>query len=299
MSNATSLSGMTGFGRTDGVMGPWTWSVEARSVNGRDLNAKLRAPTGFEVLDGVARDAAQARFARGQITIGLQVRRAESAGNVRVNTEVLDRYLAAGEPYLLRGQALTATLDGLLSLRGVIEAGEETDPDPEQQDSLMAAIGASLASALDALKASRLGEGAALRPLLDGRVNQIASRAATADDEARAHPVLIRERLERGMAELLGEGALPPDRVVQEAAVLAERADVCEELDRLGAHIAAARALLVGAGPAGRKLDFLMQEFMREANTLCSKSASSALPTIGLDLKGLIEQLREQVQNVE
>ncbi len=295
----SALSGMTGFGRADGALGAWTWAVEARSVNGRNLDAKLRSPPGFEGLDRIAREAAQARFARGQITIGVQAKRAEGAGNVRINTELLDRYLAVGEPYLLRGQALTATLDGLLSLRGVIEAGEESDADPEMQEKLLAAMGASIEAALDALKVSRLGEGAALAPVLEGLVDQIAQRAAAAEGEAQTHSVLIRERFERRMAELLGEGVLPQERIVQEAAVLAGRADVREELDRLAAHIAAARALLSGDGPAGRKLDFLMQEFMREANTLCSKSASSALTAIGLDLKALIEQLREQVQNVE
>ena len=290
------LSGMTGFGRSEGALGGWSWAVEARSVNGRNLEARLRAPPGFEGLDRVGREGSQARFSRGQITIGVQARRSEGATVARVNTEVLDRYLAAGEPYLLRGQALTPSLDGLLALRGVIDTG---GLDPEEQEALLAAMCASVEAALDALTASRLLEGAALRPLLNGLIEQIESRVAAADAEAQTHPLLIRERFERRMAELLGEGGLPQDRIAAEAAVLAGRADVREELDRLIAHVAVARALLTGDGPAGRKLDFLMQEFMREANTLCSKSASSALTALGLDLKALIEQLREQVQNVE
>lgn len=290
------LSGMTGFGRSEGALGGWSWAVEARSVNGRNLEARLRAPPGFEGLDRVGREGSQARFSRGQITIGVQARRSEGATVARVNTEVLDRYLAAGEPYLLRGQALTPSLDGLLALRGVIDTG---GLDPEEQEALLAAMGASVEAALDVLTASRLLEGAALRPVLNGLIEQIESRVAAADAEAQTHPLLIRERFERRMAELLGEGGLPQDRIAAEAAVLAGRADVREELDRLIAHVAVARALLTGDGPAGRKLDFLMQEFMREANTLCSKSASSALTALGLDLKALIEQLREQVQNVE
>ncbi len=290
------LSGMTGFGRSEGALGGWSWAVEARSVNGRNLEARLRAPPGFEGLDRVGREGSQARFSRGQITIGVQARRSEGATVARVNTEVLDRYLAAGEPYLLRGQALTPSLDGLLALRGVIDTG---GLDPEEQEALLAAMCASVEAALDALTASRLLEGAALRPVLNGLIEQIESRVAAADAEAQTHPLLIRERFERRMAELLGEGGLPQDRIAAEAAVLAGRADVREELDRLIAHVAVARALLTGDGPAGRKLDFLMQEFMREANTLCSKSASSALTALGLDLKALIEQLREQVQNVE
>jgi uncharacterized protein (TIGR00255 family) len=181
----------------------------------------------------------------------------------------------------------------------VIEADSEADADPELQEQLLAAMAVSVEAALDALAASRQAEGAALTPLLTGLIDQIAERVSAAGVEAQTHPALIRERFERRMAELLGEGTLPEDRLVAEAAVLAGRADVREELDRLGAHIDAARALLAAGGPVGRKLDFLMQEFMREANTLCSKSASSALTAIGLDLKALIEQLREQVQNVE
>jgi uncharacterized protein (TIGR00255 family) len=290
---------MTGFGRAEGAAGAWSWAVEARSVNGRNLDVKLRGPAGFESLEKGARDAAQARFSRGQVTVGVQARRAGGEGAARINTEVLDRYLAAGEPYLLRGQALTPNLDGLLALRGVIELDGEAADDPQARDQVLAAVAASIEQAFDGLLASRRGEGAALGPVLNGLVDRIAERAAAAEVEARTHPALIRERFERRMAELLGEGGLDPDRIAAEAAVMAGRADVREELDRLAAHVAAARGLLSAGGPAGRKLDFLMQEFMREANTLCSKSASSALTAIGLDLKALIEQLREQVQNVE
>lgn len=293
------FSGMTGFGRAEGAMGPWTWAVEARSVNGRNLDAKLRAPTGFEALERGVRDAAQARFHRGQISLSVQVSRVEPRLALRVNTELLDSLLAAGEPYLLRGQALTPSLDGLLALRGVIDADSEAAADPQLQEQALAAMAVTVDQALDALLASRQAEGAALTPVLTGLVGQIAGRVAAAEGEAKTHPALIKERFERRVAELLGDGALPEERLAAEAAALAARADVREELDRLGAHIAAARALIAGPGPAGRKLDFLMQEFMREANTLCSKSASTALTAIGLDLKALIEQLREQVQNVE
>jgi uncharacterized protein (TIGR00255 family) len=299
MSKAQPLSGMTGFGRAEGSLGAWSWTVEARSVNGRNLDARLKSPTGFEALDRGLREQAQARFGRGQVSLGLQVRRDDAGGGVRINTELLDRYLAAGEPYLLRGQALAPSLDGLLALRGVIEADSEADADPQAQDQLLAAMSLTVEAALDALLASRQAEGAALAPVLNGLVDQIAQKVAAAESEAQTHPALIRERFERRMTELLGEGTLPEERLVAEAAVLAGRADVREEIDRLHAHIDAARSLLTAGGPAGRKLDFLMQEFMREANTLCSKSASAALTGIGLDLKALIEQLREQVQNVE
>ena len=294
----SKLSGMTGFGRAEGAHGAWSWAVEARSVNGRNLETRVKAPVGFESLDRVARDGAQARFHRGQIGLSIQAKRADSPGAVRINTELLDRYLEAGEPYLLKGAALTPSLDGLLALRGVIEAGE-ADEDLEALAAVLAAMAVTVGAALDALKASRLDEGAALTPVLGGLVDRIEAIVADAQAEAAGHPAMLKERFSRRMAELLGEGVAGEDRIAAEAALLATRADVREELDRLAAHIDAARSLIGGGGAAGRRLDFLMQEFNREANTLCSKSASPTLTAHGLDLKAVIEQLREQVQNVE
>lgn len=289
---------MTGFGRAEGAHGAWSWAVEARSVNGRNLEARIKTPAGFESLDRTARDGAQARFHRGQINLSIQAKRADSDSAIRINTELLDRYLEAGEPYLLRGAALAPSLDGLLALRGVIEAGE-ADDDPEILAAVSAAMAATVDAALDALKASRLEEGAALTPVLSGLVDRIETIVAGAQAESAGHPAMLKERFAKRMAELLGEGVVGEERIAAEAAVLATRADVREELDRLTAHIDAARALINGGGAAGRRLDFLMQEFNREANTLCSKSASPALTAHGLDLKAVIEQLREQVQNVE
>lgn len=294
----SKLSGMTGFGRAEGAHGAWSWAVEARSVNGRNLETRVKAPAGFESLDRTARDGAQARFNRGQIGLTIQARRAETEGAVRINTDLLDRYLEAGEPYLLKGAALTPGLDGLLALRGVIEAGE-AEEDPETLAAVGAAMAVSVESALDALKAARGDEGAALTPVLNGLVDKIEALVAAAATEAAGHPALLKARFAARMAELLGEGAVGEDRIAAEAALLATRADVREELDRLGAHIEGARSLIKGGGAAGRRLDFLMQEFNREANTLCSKSATAALTALGLDLKAVIEQLREQVQNVE
>jgi uncharacterized protein (TIGR00255 family) len=294
-----ALSGMTGFARQDGALGPWTWSVEARSVNGRNLEARFRGPPGFDGLERVARDGAQARFQRGQLTVGLQAKRAEGAGQVRINTALLDTYLELTGKLVAEGQATTPGADGLLSLRGVIEQSDEAD-DPEIRAAVEAAMAQSIEAALDGLKASRLDEGRALSPILNGAVDRIAGLVAQAEDEAAAQPAYVRERFERRMAELLAERTPSlEERIVQEAAVLAGKADVREELDRLGTHIDAARTLLMGEAAAGRRLDFLIQEFMREANTLCSKSATSALTAIGLELKATIEQLREQVQNVE
>jgi uncharacterized protein (TIGR00255 family) len=294
-----ALSGMTGFARQDGSLGAWTWSVEARSVNGRNLETRFRGPPGFDGLERIARDGAQARFQRGQLTVGLQAKRAEGVGQVRINTDLLETYLVLTGKLVAEGQATTPAADGLLALRGVIEQNDEAD-DPDLRASVEAAMARSIEAALDGLKNSRLDEGRALRPILAGAVDRIAVLVDQAESEAAAQPAYVRERFERRMAELLAERTVSlEERIVQEAAVLAGKADVREELDRLKTHIDAAGTLLSGNAAAGRRLDFLIQEFMREANTLCSKSATSALTAIGLELKATIEQLREQVQNVE
>ncbi|CAN7173407.1 YicC family protein [Phenylobacterium sp. LjRoot225] len=292
-----AISGMTGFGRAEGASGAWSWAVEARSVNGRNMEVRFRGPPGFEGLERAARDGAQSRFQRGQVTIGVQAKRTESAAAVKVNIDQLERYLAAGAPYVATGMAVAPRLDGLLALRGVIEAADALE-DPEAQAQLEAAMAASIAVALDGLLAARREEGAALLGILGGLVAGIEQLVGQAQDLAGGQPVAIKERFERRMTELAGD-AVSEDRILQEAAALAVKADVREELDRLAGHIDAARGLLASDGGVGRRLDFLTQEFMREANTLCSKSALSGLTAVGLDLKAVIEQFREQVQNVE
>jgi uncharacterized protein (TIGR00255 family) len=288
---------MTGFGRAEGASGAWSWAVEARSVNGRNLEVRFRGPPGFEGLERAAREGAQARFQRGQLTIGLQAKRSEGAGAVRLNLEQLERYLAAGAPYVAAGQATPPSLDGLLALRGVIEAADAVD-DPEALAELEAAMVASIVAALDGLAAARAGEGRALDGVLAGLVGQIGDLTARASALAEGQPLIIKARFEKRLTELAGEAATE-ERILQEAAAMAVKADVQEELDRLRGHVGAARELLAADGAVGRRLDFLTQEFMREANTLCSKSASGALTAVGLDLKATIEQFREQVQNVE
>jgi uncharacterized protein (TIGR00255 family) len=292
-----SLSGMTGFGRVEGALGAWSWAVEARSVNGRNLEVRFRGPPGFEGLERAAREGAQARFQRGQLTVGVQAKRAEGAGAVRLNLDQLERYLAAGEPYVTTGRAQPPRLDGLLALKGVIEAADGIE-DPEAQAALESAMAASIAAALDGLAAARREEGVALDGLLGGLIAQIDGLVSSAGELAAAQPVAIKERFERRMTELAGD-AVSEDRVLLEAAALAVKADVREELDRLVGHVASARGLVAGEAAVGRRLDFLTQEFMREANTLCSKSALPGLTAVGLDLKAVIEQFREQVQNVE
>ncbi|MFA7261775.1 MAG: YicC/YloC family endoribonuclease [Caulobacter sp.] len=295
-----ALSGMTGFARVEGAEGAegaWSWAVEARSVNGRNLDVRFRGPPGFDLLEKGVRDGAQARFQRGQVTVGLQAKRAESAVAVSVNVEQLDRYLAMLDPLVKAGRAQPPTADGLLALRGVLEAVDAED-DPRVRAAVEQAMASTLLAALDALKASRLAEGAALAPVLGGQVARIDQLVAAAETEAAGQPVVIRDRFARRLKELAGEAA-SEERIIQEAAAQAVKADVREELDRLTAHVASARGLLAEDVAAGRRLDFLTQEFMREANTLCSKSATPALTAIGLDLKAVIEQFREQVQNVE
>ena len=290
------ISGMTGFGRADGAAGDWSWSVEARSVNGRGLEVRFRGPPGFDNLERLAKAAAQARLARGQVTVGVQAKRAESAAAIRVNEAVLARYADLAARLAADGAA-PPTADGLLALRGVLEAPEDAD-DAEARSAIEAAMAAAIDQALDALQDSRRREGAQLLPVIEAFVERIEALVARAEQEAAAQVEAVRDRFARRMAELAPDAPGLDERVFLEAAALATKADVREELDRLLAHVAAARALLQQP-PAGRKLDFLMQEFMREANTLCSKSATTALTGIGLDLKAVIEQLREQVQNVE
>lgn len=288
------LSGMTGFGRAEGASGDWAWTVEARSVNGRSLEVRPRIPSGFEGLDRPLREAAQARFQRGQVGLTIQTRRIEAGGQIRINQAVLDAYRAAAATLSEQG-AVPASADGLLGLKGVVETADAAEDDLA---AIQAAMAADVVAALDQLKEARLDEGARLTPLITGFLDRIAELTATARGEAQAQTTAIRERFTKRVEELT-DGADLAERVLQEAAMMAARADVLEELDRLDAHTASARALVAEGGAVGRRLDFLMQEFMREANTLCSKAATLALTSAGLDLKAVIEQLREQVQNVE
>lgn len=293
----SAISGMTGFGRADGAAEDWTWAVEARSVNGRNLELRFRGPPGFDSLERHAKSAAQARLSRGQVTLGIQAKRADpGAAALKVNQDILARYLVLANQLAEEG-ATPPSADGLLSLRGVLEAPEVVD-DPEAHAAVEAAMAGSIDQALDALKRSRDREGEQLEPVVTDFIDRIATLVDQAEAGATAQTDAIRERFARRMTELAPDAPGLEDRIYLEAASLATKADVREELDRLTAHVASARTLLQQP-PAGRKLDFLMQEFMREANTLCSKSATTALTGIGLELKAVIEQLREQVQNVE
>jgi uncharacterized protein (TIGR00255 family) len=292
------LSGMTGFARVEDALSDWSWAVEARSVNGRNLEVRYKGPPGFDSLERLTREAGQARFQRGQVSLTLQARRAESSSAaVQVNLGQLEQYLSVLAPLIAAGRLAPPSADGVLALRGVIETADPTD-DADLRAAVEAAMTSSLELALDRLKAARLAEGDSLFPILNGLVDRIEALVRQASAQAVEQPTVIRDRFARRLSDLVGEAA-PQDRILQEAAVMAVKADVQEELDRLSGHVTAARLLLTGDGAAGRRLDFLIQEFMREANTLCSKAATPALTATGLELKATIEQFREQVQNVE
>ena len=294
-----ALSGMTGFARREGAHAAWTWAVEARSVNGRNLETRFRGPPGFEGLDRAVREAAQARFQRGQINVSIQGKRADSQGKARVNLDEINRLVALGQPFVASGQVRPPSFDGLLCVRGVLETVDEAD-DEEARRAVEAAMAASIEAAFDGLKLAREEEGKALTGVLLGLVDRIEALTQQAETLAAAQGPALKDRFAKRMNDLIGEGAGAfEERIVQEAALLAVRADVREEIDRLIAHVVSARAQVGDGGPVGRRLDFLAQEFMRESNTLCSKSAAAALTTVGLDLKAVVEQFREQIQNVE
>lgn len=293
-----ALSGMTGFARVEGALGAWSWSVEARSVNGRNLEVRYRGPNGFDALEPRVREMAQSLFKRGQVNVALQARRVEPTTRSRINIPELEALIAAAAPYVACGEAAPPRFDGLLAVRGVLDVAEAEETS-EARAAVLSAMSVSLTEALEGLATSRREEGAALAPVLSGLVDQIEATCAAAEAEAAGLPERLKTRFAERIMALNGDGSGLQDRIVQEAALLAVKADVREELDRLSAHIDGARALLAGQVAAGRRLDFLTQEFMRETNTLCSKSASITLTRLGLELKAVIEQLREQVQNVE
>lgn len=289
---------MTGFGRADGVLGDWTWSVEARSVNGRAFDLKFRGPPGFDGLERLTRDAAQARFHRGQLTVGIAAKRTEAQASVRVNQDQANYYLGIGEGWIRSGAVTPPSLDGLLGLRGVLDVEVAADT-PEILAQVEASMAQSVNLALDGLAATRREEGASLEVVLLDHLTRVGDLVAKARERADDQPGVIQARFARRMAELAGDAPGVAERIVVEAAAMAVKADVREELDRLDGHVQAARAQIAAQGQAGRRLDFLTQEFMREANTLCSKSALPELTSLGLELKATIEQFREQVQNVE
>lgn len=293
------LQSMTGFGRAsvdhDGAAIAW----ELKSVNGKGLEARLRLPPGLERLEQPVRQAIQKRFSRGNVQAGLNLSRLGLAAQPVVNEAFLTDLAGLARRLQEQFGTAPATADGLLALRGVLET-PDTVEDEETRTALDAAILSALDLALAALETARREEGAALGRLLSGHLDAIEGLTLRAEADPSRGPATIRARLAEQVALLL-DASQPLDeaRVHMEAAFLATRADIREEIDRLKTHVASARALLAASGPAGRKLDFLSQEFNRESNTLCSKSNAAAITAIGLELKAVVDQFREQVQNLE
>jgi len=291
---------MTGFARAEGAENGVSWAWEVKSVNGKGLDLRIRLPLGYDALEPPLRGAIGARLKRGNVAATLSLEKRAGAAALRVNREVLNQVLALASEIVHEVEAAPPRLDGLLAIRGVLEAVEEEEPTPQERDRRQAAMLASAEAALDKLVAMREAEGARLGEVLERRLEEIAGLVREAEATAAAQPEALRARLKTLVAGLLESGTgLSEERLAQEAALLVGRADVREELDRLEAHVAAARDLLREGAGIGRRFDFLCQEFNREANTLCSKSADLELTRIGLALKSSIEQLREQVQNVE
>jgi uncharacterized protein (TIGR00255 family) len=295
-----SISSMTGFARADGAADGLTWAWEVRSVNGRGLDVRLRLPPGLEAIEGAVRDAAAKRFSRGNISINLALDKQSANGSLRLNEQVLaDVIRAADRAVELTGGARPDTA-ALLSFKGVLEPSDAARDEPEQRAARERALLAGCELALDKLTEARRAEGARLKSVIEDQVADIAALAAT----VRASPSRTKDAIRARLSDLIGRltstsEAFDADRLHQEALLIATRIDVEEELVRLDSHVVAAREILAESGAVGRKLDFLAQEFNREANTLCSKANAVDVTRSGMTLKTVIDQLREQVQNVE
>jgi len=300
MTQLADLASMTGFSRAQGEAGGVAWVWEVRSVNGRGLEVKLRLPSGMDGLEPGLRDAAAKVLRRGNVSGTLTVKREAGAG-VAVDFAALERVkeVAIALADEIPG-ALPPRAEALLGLPGVMRAVAAVEESEESLVALRGAVVAGFSEALAGLVAARAAEGGRLGGIVVRLLDEILVLHEAAVAEAAAQPGLHKARLMAQLAEILESSrSVPEERIAQEIALLTTKSDVREELDRLSAHIAAARALVAEAVGVGRKLDFLMQEFNREVNTLCSKSASLALTGIGLNMKAVVEQLREQVQNIE
>jgi uncharacterized protein (TIGR00255 family) len=293
-----TVSSMTGFARASGSSVHYHWAWEVKTVNAKGLDVRLRLPATFEALEIQARSLIAAALARGTCQATLSATPTASAPAVRLNQALLAALVEAISSF--PAQTLRPpSFDSLLTIRGVIEIVDVAENEAVQSEA-GAGVLATLEEAVAALVAMRRQEGVALQRVTAERLDAIARLTAAAEATPTRTPEAIKARLQQSIAELTQAAAtLDPNRLHQEAMLLAAKADIREELDRLNAHVAACRALVQTGGPIGRRLDFLAQEFGREANTLCAKSNSVALTAIGLDLKAEIEQFREQIQNIE
>lgn len=297
-----AINSMTGFARREGALEDWKWIWEARSVNGKGLDVRFRVPSTLNADDAALKRQVQATFARGNINVTLNLERDSAGGRLSVNSDWLAQLLrqasaAAAEAGM---DSVPVDIGSLMAVRGVVEVADETEPDDAATDARDAAIMADFAGLLSDLACARAEEGARLATIVAELVAEIEQQIADAATTDAARPEQRRLRLETALRELLDlEPPVTEDRLAQELAMLATRGDIREELDRLTAHVSQARDLADSGEPVGRRLDFLAQEFNREANTLCSKSGDVALTRTGMAMKATIDRLREQVQNVE
>ncbi|HWP26435.1 MAG TPA: YicC/YloC family endoribonuclease [Xanthobacteraceae bacterium] len=294
-----ALSSMTGFARAHGVCGTYAWAWEVKSVNAKGLDLKLRLPPGWDAVEAPVRARTAELLARGAVFATLTVTREGAAPVVRVNEPVLAAVLATLKDLSTKIDASPPRLDGILALKGVMEVTEAEEGEEERRAAESAVI-EGFSAAISQLQTMRWHEGEALRKVLAARLDEIAALTARAEAAPGRRPEVIKVRLAEQVAALLDAAdRFDADRLHQEAILLAAKADIREELDRLAAHVAQARKLLADGGPVGRKLDFLAQEFNRESNTLTAKAGDVELTNIGLELKAVVEQFREQVQNLE
>jgi len=294
-----ALSSMTGFARGQGAAGAYAWSWEIKSVNAKGLDLRFRLPTGWDAVELPARSRANAALARGTVYANLTVERKGAAPAVKINEPVLAAVIGALQRLQGKVAAAPPTLDGILSLKGVMEVGD-TDERAEDRLAAEAAIVAGFADTLAALVSNRREEGAALGQLLGARLAEIVMLTARAEAAPGRKPEAIKARLAEQIAVLLSASErFDADRLHQEAVLIASKADIREELDRLAAHVGQAQKLIAEGGAIGRRLDFLAQELHRESNTLTAKSNDVELTNTGLELKTVVEQFREQVQNLE
>ncbi len=294
------LHSMTGFASAQGERAGTSWTWELRGVNGKGLDLRLRIPDGIDGLEAAVRARLSAALGRGNVTVSLKLNRTETATELTVNTEHVNRITSAMAEIATMAQANGLTLSDasavdILNQRGVWEAAEETE-----DEGMLPALLDSLDAALSSFIKARAGEGKELLTILTRQVDEVAALTASARETLGDREAAAKVNMEAALGRLQGRAdGIEPDRLAQELALIAVKSDVSEELDRLSAHVAAARELLESDAPVGRKFDFLAQEFNREANTLCAKSGHPELTKIGLELKVVIDRLREQVQNVE
>lgn len=294
-----TIASMTGFARRQGSLDGFLWAWELKCVNGRNLDVRCRLPAGLDALDGFVRAACAERLKRGNLSITLTADDRQTTPTFRINEAALAQIGHLLEGLKGKFDAAPPRLDGLISLKGVLEV-EEQQVAPDVAERRVQAMQTDFIACLEDLQQARLEEGKKLAGITRQHLGEIERLGKAAAASAAAQPAALRERLAKQIAELMPPAvALPDERLALEVALLAAKADVREELDRLTAHVAAVRGLLDQGGAIGRRVDFLCQEFNREANTLCSKADDLALTNIGIELKAAIEQLREQAQNIE